>query len=236
MHVFCFVFFLNEVFSDDHWKTNDHKKRVNLLPCDLIPGWESRLKTWGTSTFAASPGLQTVFALSAEWKTESRCGCCWRRPLLLFDGVLLWWRHGAERQGWDCTTVGLYLIYLPPRLPAFTDEYNQVLLMLRAETLLSSLLLLLLYYCIDLSIFASVNRSEKWEDPASSHVSLYHDLICTPKIHFLDMVCLHHFISCQLFLWLPMKRQLKQDEFWWSRWSAEPAQLNESHKYNRLDN
>lgn len=75
--------------------------------------------------------------------------------------VLLRWRHGAQRWRWDCAAVGLYLIYLPPRLPASTDDDNQVLLTLRAEPRLSSLLLLLLYYSIDLPISASANRSEE---------------------------------------------------------------------------
>lgn len=176
------------------------------------------IQLWGTSTFTASP----VFAPSAEWKNESRCGCCWHLLLLLFDGVLLWWRHGGR---WVCTTVGLYLIYLPPQLPAFTDDGNEALLMLRE---LSSLLLLL-YYCIDLSIFASVNGSEKWEDPASSHVSLYHDPICTTKINFLDMVCLHHFISCQLFPLAANENTIK------ARWVLMKQKHHKTHKYNRLD-
>lgn len=59
-------------------------------------------QTWcahTTHTSAASLGLQTVFAPSAEGKNESRCGCCWRLPPLVFYGVLLWWRHGDR---WDC--------------------------------------------------------------------------------------------------------------------------------------
>lgn len=158
----------------------------------------------------ASAGLQTGFAPSAEWKNESRCGCCWRLPLLFLDGVLLWWRHGAQCRRWGCTTVSLHLIYLPPRLPAFKGDDNQVLL--KRRELSSLLLYLLLHYYIDLSFFAPVNRSKKWEDPPSSHVSLYRDLICVTKIHFLDMVCLHPFISWQHFLRLPMKTQLRHDE------------------------
>lgn len=191
----CMWFFsLIRFFMEDR---RSQESRVNLLPsqsCDLIPGWANWLKTCSCEEhLLLLPLLGSRLCLLRLQSKRMRAGvgaadvCRCSYVMAVFCGGVT----APSTGGGTAPPPASSLIYLPPQLPAFTDNDNQVLFMAR---LLS--LLLLLLYCIDLSVFASVTRSEKWEN---LHVSLYHELICVAKIHFLDLVCLHHFISCQPF-------------------------------------
>lgn len=101
---------------------------------------------WGISALTASPGLHIAFPLSAEWKNESAgvgaADVC--------AAAVIWWRFffggvTAQCWRWECATVRLYLIYLPPRLPAFTEDGNQALLT-RGSFILSPCSSPLLFY------------------------------------------------------------------------------------------
>lgn len=138
----CMCFVLNKVFflmtTNPKYLIQSQNTRSDFRVGKQI---EAR-QMWGISTFTASPGLLIVFPFSAEWKNESvgAADVC-AAALIWWRLVLLRWRHGARRWRWECATIRFYLIYLPPRLTAFTEHGSS-----RCE----------------LRLISPANRSEKW--------------------------------------------------------------------------